>query len=99
MLAFALEDPAACIRMIDEYAGSPGVIGFMVTSQRRLAVNSNAYMPIYKRLEDLGLPLAFHAGPTLSDSMGSHMNKFLSIHAMAFVTCNMLHLTNWGINS
>ncbi|HTF63612.1 MAG TPA: amidohydrolase family protein, partial [Edaphobacter sp.] len=38
------------------------------------------------------------AGPSLSDSMVSHMNKFLSIHAMSFVTCNMLHLTNWVIN-
>jgi uncharacterized protein len=98
LLALPFEDPAACIRMIDEYAGSPGVIGFMVTSQRRIAVNNNAYMPIYKKLEELGLPLAFHAGPTLSDSMVSHMNKFLSIHAMSFVTCNMLHLTNWVIN-
>ena len=76
LLALPLDDPAACIRMIDEYAGSPGVIGFMVISQRRIAINNNVYLPIFAKLEELGLPLAFHAGPTLSDSMVSHMNKF-----------------------
>jgi predicted TIM-barrel fold metal-dependent hydrolase len=26
------------------------------------------------------------------------MNRFTSVHAMSFVTCNMTHLTNWVIN-
>lgn len=98
MLALPFENPQACLRMVDEFAGFPGVIGFMVTSQRRVGVHNNAYMPLYKKLEDLDLPLAFHAGPTLSDSMVSHMNRFISVHSMSFVTCNMLHMTNWVIN-
>lgn len=30
--------------------------------------------------------------------MTSTMNRFLSVHAMSFVTCNMGHMTNWIIN-
>ena len=26
------------------------------------------------------------------------MNRFLSVHAMSFVTCTMTHLTNWIVN-
>ena len=44
------------------------------------------------------MPLGFHAGPNQNDSMTSTMNRFLSAHAMSFVTCNMTHMTNWVIN-
>jgi predicted TIM-barrel fold metal-dependent hydrolase len=70
----------------------------MITSQRHTGVHRNEYMPIYRELEERGLPLAFHAGPTQSDTMTSTMNRFLSVHAMSFVTCNMTHMTNWIIN-
>ncbi|MCC5698655.1 amidohydrolase, partial [Klebsiella pneumoniae] len=55
-------------------------------------------MPVYAELEERGMPIGFHAGPNQADSMTSNMNKFLSAHAISFVTCNMLHLTNWVIN-
>lgn len=55
-------------------------------------------MPLYAELEERGMPLGFHAGPNQNDSMTSTMNKFLSAHAISFVTCNMTHLTNWVIN-
>jgi uncharacterized protein len=61
-------------------------------------VHKNAYMRIYRALEERGLPLAFHAGPSWGDTMTSTMNRFLSAHAMSFVTCNMTHLTNWVVN-
>ncbi|WP_086706851.1 amidohydrolase family protein [Streptomyces antimycoticus] len=98
MLGLPFEDPQACLETIEEHAGKPGVIGFLVTSQRHAGVHQNAYMPVYKALEERGLPLGFHAGPNLADSMTGTMNKFLSAHAMSFVTCNMMHLTNWVIN-
>ena len=53
-------------------------------------------MPIYRELEERGLPLGFHAGPDYA--VGKHMNRFVSVHALSFVTCNMIHLTNWIIN-
>jgi hypothetical protein len=98
MLGLPFEDPEASLRTVREYADHPGVIGFLVTSQRSIRVNRNEYMPLYAELEERGMPLGFHAGPNLNDSMTSMMNSFLSAHAMSFVTCNMTHLTNWVIN-
>ncbi len=98
MLGLPIEDPDAALRTIREYADHPGVIGFLITSQHAIGVHRNEYMPIYAELERLGLPIGFHAGPNQADSMTSTMNKFLSAHAISFVTCNMTHLTNWVIN-
>ncbi|WP_370591420.1 amidohydrolase family protein [Saccharopolyspora montiporae] len=98
MLGLPFEDPDASLRTIREYADHPGVIGFLVTSQRSAGVHRNEYMRVYAELEERGMPLGFHAGPNQADSMTSTMNKFLSAHAISFVTCNMTHLTNWVIN-
>jgi hypothetical protein len=100
MLAVPFENPDATLATIRRYADHPGVIGFLVTSQRRAAVHHNSYMPVYHELQERGLPLGFHAGPNMSqsDSMTGMLNRFLSVHALSFVTCNMTHLTNWVIN-
>jgi hypothetical protein len=98
MLGLPFENPEASLRTVREYADHPGVIGFLVTSQRSVGVHRNEYMPLYAELQERGLPLGFHAGPNQNDSMTSTMNKFLSAHAISFVTCNMTHLTNWVIN-
>jgi predicted TIM-barrel fold metal-dependent hydrolase len=98
MLGLPFENPEASLRTVREYADHPGVIGFLVTSQRSVGVHRNEYMPVYAELQERGLPLGFHAGPNQNDSMTSTMNKFLSAHAISFVTCNMTHLTNWVIN-
>jgi predicted TIM-barrel fold metal-dependent hydrolase len=98
MLGLPFDDPAASLRTVREYADHPGVIGFLVTSQRSVGVHRNEYMPLYAELQERGMPLGFHAGPNVNDTMTSTMNKFLSAHAMSFVTCNMTHMTNWVIN-
>ena len=98
MLGLPFENPDASLRTIREYADHPGVIGFLVTSQRFTGVHRNEYMEVYAALEERGMPIGFHAGPNQADSMTSTMNKFLSAHAISFVTCNMTHLTNWVIN-
>ena len=98
MLGLPFDDPEASLRTIREFADHPGVIGFLVTSQRSVGVHRNEYMPVYAELEERGMPIGFHAGLNQADSMTSNMNKFLSAHAISFVTCNMLHLTNWVIN-
>ncbi len=98
LLSLPFNDPQASLEMVREFSGTPGVIGFMVTSQRRASVHRNAYMKLYKELEERNLPLAFHAGPTWGDSMTSTMNRFLAVHSMSFVTCNMTHMTNWIVN-
>ncbi len=53
-------------------------------------------MPVYRALEERGLPLGFHAGPDYS--IGRLLNRFVSVHSLSFVTCNMIHLTNWIMN-
>jgi uncharacterized protein len=98
MLGLPFEDPDACIRTIRRYADHPGVIGFLVTSQRHTGVHNNMYMKVYAELESRGMPLGFHAGPSWADTMTTTMNRFISVHATSFVTCNMGHLTNWIVN-
>jgi predicted TIM-barrel fold metal-dependent hydrolase len=96
LLALPFSDPAACLRTVREFADKPGVVGFLITSQRTANVFNAAYMPLYRELEERGLPLGFHAGPDYS--IAKSMNRFISVHALSFVTCNMIHLTNWIIN-
>ncbi|GAA0036680.1 MULTISPECIES: amidohydrolase family protein [Brevibacterium] len=98
MLGLPFENPAASLETIRRYHDHPDVIGFLVTSQRHVGVHNNAYIPVYAELERLGMPIGFHAGPSWGDTMTKTMNRFLSVHAMSFVTCNMTHLTNWIIN-
>jgi predicted TIM-barrel fold metal-dependent hydrolase len=40
-------DPAASLRFVEEFADTPGVAGFMVTSIRYRGVHSNEYAPVY----------------------------------------------------
>ena len=96
MLALPFNSPEGCLKTIREFGEKPGVVGFLITSQRQAPLFKNEYMPVYRELEERGLPFGFHAGPDYS--VGKQMNRFLSVHAMSFVTCNMVHLTNRIIN-
>ena len=99
MLYLPFNDPAASFRMVQEFAGKPGVVGFMVTSARYRPVHHNdSYMKTYALLEEMNLPLAFHAGYNWNDQSMGMMNRFISVHALGFVFYNMVHLTNWVIN-
>jgi predicted TIM-barrel fold metal-dependent hydrolase len=99
MLYLPFNDPDACIRTVEQFAGKKGVVGFMVTSVRHRPVHHNSYMPLYRMLEERGLPLGFHAGPTWSGEHLRQLNRFISMHSISFVLCNMIHLTNWVINA
>ena len=96
MLALPFNNPEACLRVIREFGDKPGVVGFLVTSQRNAELWKAHYMPIYRELEERGLPIGFHAGPDYT--VGRQMNRFISVHSISFVTCNMVHLTNWIMN-
>jgi uncharacterized protein len=93
-----LNEPDYALRIVREFAGRPEVVGFLVTSVRYCPVYDNQFMQLYAEIEESGLPLAFHAGPTWEDEWMKSMNRFLSVHALSFVHCNMVHLTNWVIN-
>ncbi|HLJ46940.1 MAG TPA: amidohydrolase family protein [Bryobacteraceae bacterium] len=96
MLALPFSNPEMCLRAIREFGEKPGVVGFLITSQRNAGVFQNVYMPVYRELEERGLPLGFHAGPDYA--VGKQLNRFVSVHALSFVTCNMIHMANWIMN-
>ncbi|MPZ86564.1 MAG: amidohydrolase family protein [Nitriliruptorales bacterium] len=98
MVYLPFRDPEASLRMIETFSESPGVIGFMVTSTRFVAVHEDKYMPIYAALEERGMPLGFHAGFNQQDRLLEGMNRFLSVHAIGFVLNNLIHTTNLVIN-
>lgn len=98
MLYLPFNDPAATYRTVQEFAGKKGVVGFMVVAARYRPVYHNDYMKTYALLEELGLPLAFHAGYDWNDKSMMQLNRFISVHALGFVWHNLVHLTNWIVN-
>ncbi|HVZ54826.1 MAG TPA: amidohydrolase family protein [Pseudolabrys sp.] len=90
--------PQAAIKMVEDFGDCDGIIGFCVTSARYKPVYHNDYMRLYAMLEERGLPIAFHAGYHWNDPSLATMNRFLGMHALGFVWCNMVHMTNWVLN-
>jgi predicted TIM-barrel fold metal-dependent hydrolase len=90
--------PQAAIRMVEDFGDCEGIIGFCVTSARYKPVHHNDYMRLYAMLEERGLPIAFHAGYHWNDPSLATINRFLGMHALGFVWCNMVHMTNWILN-
>ena len=98
LLYLPFNTPEACPDIVAEFGDKPGIIGATVTSTRFRAVHHNSYMRLYSMLEERGLPLTFHAGFNWSDGSMAQLNRFLSMHALSFVHCNIIHMTNWVIN-
>lgn len=98
MLYLPFNDPEESVRMVKEFGGRPGVVGFMVTSVRFAPVHHNRYMPLYRELEAANLPLAFHAAYDWTHGAMPPLNKFISVHALGFPFYNMIHIANFVIN-
>jgi len=99
MIYLPLNTPSACMRVIEQFTGKPGVVGFMVTSPRFRPVHDNVYMPIYRALEERNMPLGFHAGLGMGmERAWEGMNRFISVHALGFTWFNIVHMTNMVIN-
>jgi uncharacterized protein len=98
MLYLPFNDPTATYRTVKEFIGKPGVVGFMVTSNRYRPVHHNDYMKSYALMEEANLPLAFHGAYNWNDQSMLMVNRFISAHALGFVWHNLVHLTNWVIN-
>jgi predicted TIM-barrel fold metal-dependent hydrolase len=99
MLYLPFNDAEASLRIVEEFGDAPGVVGFMITAARYRPVHHNQYIPLYKAIEERGLPLGFHAGYTWQgDRTMESLNKFISVHALGFVLYNLVNLTNWVIN-
>ena len=98
MVYLPFNDPEASLRFVEHFSEKPGVVGFMVTSARYRPVHDNAYMPVYRALEERSMPLGFHAIFHSQERILEGMNKFLSVHALGFILYNLVHLTNMVIN-
>jgi uncharacterized protein len=98
MLCLPFSDPDASLRHIETFGDRKHVGGFMVTTVRNLPVNDNAYMRVYRAMEERGLVLSFHSGPNWNEPIFKSCNRFLSVHALGFTWYNILHLTNWVVN-
>jgi uncharacterized protein len=99
MLYLPFNHPEGSIKMVEDFADKPGVIGFMVTAPRERGVFDNAYMRLYAMLEERGLPLAFHGGFSWQEQSFRLANRFIVVHALGFTFFNMLHLSNWIMNA
>ncbi|MGE3643873.1 MAG: amidohydrolase family protein [Beijerinckiaceae bacterium] len=100
MLCLPFGDPEGSLRMVEEFGDRKGVGGFMVTTVRdNLAVYDNRHMATYRAMEERGLVLAFHSGPSWTNSNSfQSCNRFLAAHALGFSWYNILHCTNWVVN-
>ena len=98
LLYLPISEPDMCLKIIREFGENPNVSGFMITAVRYKPVHHNQFIPIYIELEERGLPLAFHAGLTWGDDWMKQLDLFISMHAISFVLCNIVHMTNWIIH-
>ncbi len=98
MLSLPFSDADASLRHVETFGGREGVKGFMVTTVRTLPVHDNAYMKVYRAMEERGLALSFHSGPNWGEPVFRGLNRFLSVHALGFSFYNILHCTNWVVN-
>jgi uncharacterized protein len=98
MLYLPMNDPVAALKMVEEFSGRKGVVGFLITTVRYKPLYNNVYMKLYAALEERGLPLAFHAATNWGDQSMNITNKFIATHALGFTWFNIVHMTNWVVN-
>jgi uncharacterized protein len=99
MLYLPFNDPEACLGIVEEFGDLEGVVGYMVTAARFKPIHSNAYVKLYRAVEEQGRPLGFHAGYNWQGDRSFEMlNRFISVHALGFCFHNMVNMTNWVIN-
>jgi hypothetical protein len=99
MLYLPFNDPEACLQIVEDFGDLEGVVGYMVTATRYKPVHANAYLKLYRAIEEQGRPLGFHAGYNWQgDRSFETLNRFISVHALGFCFYNMVNLTNWVIN-
>ena len=98
MACLPFNDPKAALQTVRDFHDTPGVVGFMVTSMRNRPVHHNDNMELYALLEELDMPLGFHAAYDWHDGSTAQLNRFISVHAVTFVLCNIIHMCNWIVN-
>jgi predicted TIM-barrel fold metal-dependent hydrolase len=98
MLCLPFSDPDETLRHVETFGDRKHVGGFMVTTVRDSPVHDNAYMKVYRAIEERGLVLSFHSAFNWGSDMFRGCNRFITVHALGFTFYNILHLTNWVVN-
>jgi predicted TIM-barrel fold metal-dependent hydrolase len=98
MLCLPFSDPDETLRQVEAFGDRKHVGGFMITTVRNLPVHDNAYMKVYRAIEERGLVLSFHSAFNWSENLFKGCNRFIAVHALGFTFYNILHLTNWVVN-
>ena len=98
MLCLPFTEPDEALRQIETFGDRKHVTGFMITSVRGQPVHHNAYMKLYRAMEERSLALCFHSAINIGEPVFKGLNRFASVHALGFPFYNMLHLTNWVTN-
>src|SRR5580693_7140144 len=98
MLTLPLSDPDEALRQVETFGHRKDVGGFMITTVRTLPVHDNAYMKIYRAIEERGLVLSFHSAFNWNENVFRGCNRFISVHTLGFSFYNILHCTNWVVN-
>ncbi len=98
-LYLPMNDPDAALKMVEDFSGRKGVVGFTCISARLKPLYDNVFIPTYRALEERGLPLVFHAGLFWGRDQGMNLcNRFIAAHALGFSWSSILHMTNWLVN-
>lgn len=100
MLCLPFSSPEASLKQVETFGHRKGVGGFMITTVRDdMPVYDDAYMKVYRAIEERGLALSFHSGFNWGkSSVFQSCNRFIAAHALGFSFYNILHLTNWVVN-
>jgi uncharacterized protein len=98
-LYLPMNDPEAAYKIVQDFAGKKGVVGFTVCTARHKQLYDNSYMKLYADIEARGLPLVFHSSLGGANDQSLNLcNRFLAAHALGFSWWNILHCTNWLVN-
>ena len=98
MLWLPFSDPDEALRHVETFGDRKHVTGFLITSVRALPVHHNAYMKVYRAMEERGLAVCFHSAVNIGEPVFKSLNRFASVHALGFPFYNILHMTNWITN-
>ena len=98
-LYLPMNDPVAAYKIVQDFAGHKGVVGFTVGTARHKQLYDNSYMKLYADIEARGLPLVFHSSLGGANDQSLNLcNRFMAAHALGFSWWNILHCTNWLVN-
>ena len=99
LLYLPLNEPAAALRVIEEFGDpTPGVLGYMTTGCRTRDLHHNDLVPVYRAIEERGVPLAFHGGVEPVDINLGMLDRFLAHHALRFPISQATYLANWIVH-